>query len=1343
MEEKNTEQLSELSDFKIDSSKGEDSTDVQVVKYRKMLNKLILTIFTDIKKVAEDLEKQAPVSPTLLTCVNNCREEFPHIFVMERLRKKDQEHMETDVGDISNLTVTTLSSDNQGVLALGFTQWLLSQLIRLLTFPELRELHNSCVQLLASILGTVRLGDLVSFSHLCQSFIQLIVDLETFKENCYRSGYNTNSLFTTQSFKISEEALKVNNTIKAEEKLNFSVIPIVLKSVEGCECFQVQVMLVMELLVFDLLQFTPGSKEKLWNVLCTQLELGGINLKVATLRVMQSVLSAAGLPDAQTLFCQFFSCLFGLVKFCCSEEQPKHSNKEELETHLSSVLEKTVCVLDYTPLIYSVDGTILYHTAIDLVEILDSYGLYHLTSGKLRVTIVDTLTYLMGYLERRNFSIPKKLIESLSEVLLNHCGKIVDSQCVKTTLLYIQRKELQQLSVKNLMTQEKPVQHQASTSRLSSKRKRVIDDIKGGEPLKFQEDTCRNPSWKSPGMNAIHKKICELTEKACQKMKTENLADVKFLNGLTTCVDILSSLSSVESQRDKRSATRISPFATPVHHLSKWSATRISPFATPVHHLSKWSATRISPFATPVHHLSKWSATRISPFATPVHHLNNEDLNVEIQQKACFILSLPWLLETSTDIQNFNVGKVTNEQKSQWAVAVTQIVTTECLQALMRLPGQMFPEWRLHVLRHVMHKRKEENVEVLLYNLPLFCHLVKQDSDQISSEIIRLAIEMDNIKLHVAVAEILGKLCCILSGETVLIRSLGTSCQGAVIFQKKQPTCSRCQPEKIDGFLFSDQTSDKPIWISEILPNLLKHENSVVKIATFSSLPSVFAHVPITEQLLSSCLELMKDPVFEVRLGFSKIVQHMIKPFGKPYPEGWTVQYDELLVSKLKSVFCVAQKNRNIHLQKTVLLTIGQIGKVATDNLLLISIVCLLESLFSKILLITTTAKLQMKKLAEVKGVKMVDLFKQFKLPICKFLMEAMLECCSQGSVEVLFILNEFVSIFGYQNTRTFLSSTLRYILPPLATKASPEASMLLKVLAKQMRMQRRELLMNHFKYIFSYLVRHCSKEEMEKALTYVQTETDIEIGSLLRCDYQRIHNELLLHISTHYEQVFSGLAMLAWKEETYDGPKPITKPEDMARFLQPRLLGFLAFFDSQLLNANFPLEEKKLALGSLNSIMELMGPKHITTVRMKVMATLKIAIRFTEEDFPQICAQAWNTFVHNVELQSLGSLLNQVMTALLPLLQFHPQGVAAIFHFLVVENRKKLNKYFHDLYFIPELAELTEVNSVLKEYIDRPSRQADFHSLLSHSLKGVSHENLEVCFHALRKVKQLLSSHQ
>ena len=34
------------------------------------------------------------------------------------------------------------------------------------------------------------------------------------------------------------------------------------------------------------------------------------------------------------------------------------------------------------------------------------------------------------------------------------------------------------------------------------------------------------------------------------------------------------------------------------------------------------------------------------------------------------------------------------------------------------------------------------------------------------------------------------------------------------------------------------------------------------------------------------------------------------------------------------------------------------------------------------------------------------------------------------------------------------------------------------------------------------------------------QTETNFELGSLLRLHFQRVHNELLLHLSTNYHQV-------------------------------------------------------------------------------------------------------------------------------------------------------------------------------------------------------------------------------
>ena len=54
------------------------------------------------------------------------------------------------------------------------------------------------------------------------------------------------------------------------------------------------------------------------------------------------------------------------------------------------------------------------------------------------------------------------------------------------------------------------------------------------------------------------------------------------------------------------------------------------------------------------------------------------------------------------------------------------------------------------------------------------------------------------------------------------------------------------------------------------------------------------------------------------------------------------------------------------------------------------------------------------------------------------------------------------------------------------------------------------------------------------------QKETDVELGSLLRSEAQSVYNQLLLYLSVSYSKVFSGLAMLASKDDTYSGPKDL-----------------------------------------------------------------------------------------------------------------------------------------------------------------------------------------------------------
>lgn len=95
--------------------------------------------------------------------------------------------------------------------------------------------------------------------------------------------------------------------------------------------------------------------------------------------------------------------------------------------------------------------------------------------------------------------------------------------------------------------------------------------------------------------------------------------------------------------------------------------------------------------------------------------------------------------------------------------------------------------------------------------------------------------------------------------------------------------------------------------------------------------------------------------------------------------------------------------------------------------------------------------------------------------------------------------------------------------------------------------------------------------------MLHVQSETEIELGSLLRQDFQGLHNELLLRLGEHYQQVgvqkirtrcllmsslalrqvcvfipvqvFNGLAILASfasTDDPYQGPREIRTPERM-----------------------------------------------------------------------------------------------------------------------------------------------------------------------------------------------------
>ncbi|CAH1797711.1 unnamed protein product [Owenia fusiformis] len=631
---------------------------------------------------------------------------------------------------------------------------------------------------------------------------------------------------------------------------------------------------------------------------------------------------------------------------------------------------------------------------------------------------------------------------------------------------------------------------------------------------------------------------------------------------------------------------------------------------------------------------------------------------------------------------------------------------------------------------------------------PLILHLLGPNANHLVYDLLHNLMTDKSPVVLSALATIAGPLACVVSRKAVLQRPL--SCKDGKIYCNISLICLCCEENSDGSNVSSPRARPKLVDPAMFLPFLqLLTATRDIKLGLTQSLSKMFGHIEVrsnnqaTVNMLNSCLNLIEDPDYQTRVEFSKVVQFLL---GDSSSESAS-ETDQLIVTKLAGIM-QSHDHVHPHLLETVILTLGQLGRVAEGKLQLVVLISLLKSMISTQPFIAAVAHEQLRDLANHKHVTLQDLFKRHRKSICQFIVDSVYdsEPSSGSGKEPLGILHEVAILFNYDDVKTFLQSTEIYMLPPLVSKATAKASALIKLIASQLDKTKRQCLTRNTAYIFSYLLCFCQGRpgQYDKALHFLRQETGLELGSLLRLDMQNVENELLLHLSDNYTQMFKGLSMVAsYDELEYKGPKDIKTKDQMAAFLQPRLLGFLAYFDSKFLNKTIPWEEKLMALESLISLMKMMGAHYITPVRVKLMATLKIVLRFKEKAFPSVCCRAWECFVKSLDMASLGPMLSQIIVILLPLFNQLPNQVAEIFRFLIVKNRVQLEPHFHELYFMPESRELADINEVLAKFTAGHSKRASLQIQISHLLNGVSHESLDVRLRALKKLRQLLHTHQ
>ena len=359
-----------------------------------------------------------------------------------------------------------------------------------------------------------------------------------------------------------------------------------------------------------------------------------------------------------------------------------------------------------------------------------------------------------------------------------------------------------------------------------------------------------------------------------------------------------------------------------------------------------------------------------------------------------------------------------------------------------------------------------------------------------------------------------------------------------------------------------------------------------------------------------------------------------------------------------------------------------------------------------------------------------IELSKKLVLHFAEHLYEA-----QRGRMRKSFsdVLDSLVSCLQCKNLSEFAKQYGALLIPHLVPKADLSAARVIRVLAQHMDSSSSALLQANTGPIFCHLVLECKISEWEAGITFIANESGIDSESLLYSASFFIVSELLLHLSDRGNDILSALKIVQGQGLN----------DSCADWLRPKLLGIIMRFDNYLKDTTVvSLREKKRAYASLIGLMKLMGTKHITSVRVHLMTTLRIGHKYKEMGFAELCCEAWECYINCLELPALGSVLAQLVACLLSLLPNAEGHVVAIFRHLIIEQAANLKDYFDELCFLPDIPALSDVCIVLHKHFNRDGAP-DMKCQMRLLVKAVEGDSGEVRQMALTKLKTLLSTHQ
>ncbi|XP_012274502.1 serine/threonine-protein kinase ATR [Orussus abietinus] len=717
-----------------------------------------------------------------------------------------------------------------------------------------------------------------------------------------------------------------------------------------------------------------------------------------------------------------------------------------------------------------------------------------------------------------------------------------------------------------------------------------------------------------------------------------------------------------------------------------------------------------------------------------VHLLSLREADKEQVQ---LVLSMPWNTReaNSPEIRLRYPAGIFNNLETATRVSF--------LEALCEL-GE--GKWRLRVIRdYILSREMELGIAGILNSVWLL-----NDSairlDDLSEYVLEPALESRNAKFHEALVMTLGRLLCFLSDSTSKARNSWYTTRRTI-------ECHRCDglskpdPRKLPSDRFDD-------FLRPYL-SLFASESDEVRYCVSMSLIRFVNHSRwlISPEVIRLWMPYLKDPRNDIRSNLPRTLGSVIRnevalaggnPSGCFDEEPASLQeLAETVVNYLDEILDQVIETGDFAVHKTLLDTAEEVARVpliSTErDMLGVFFTTMLSPNVNSALV--SHAVRAYHEVARFRKVSPKVMYVRYRNDFVKLMMSMAVNNYIEYSCNVATSLHRAAMSIGYQDSKHLLMKDGHRavcFLVPLVLEV-PKAVDLFRDMAEVLSTDEKEMLTEYFKYICPHVMLNESPEVGSRCLKLVSRLTNLGLPDLARDSFMGIFDELLLYIYKDVDKTIRCLEVLVNFDGKYDGK--FDRHESVVAYLWPRLHGILVNLDMHL-GARFDEHTQRSALASLATLIRFMGPRYVTPLRYKILASLRTSIGFKRPGFRLLACDAWDAFLHNTSIKDLGPLLPTICVSVAPLFENYPQKTDAMLAFLLLENGSTLVEHVGELFFVDDLKVSQEISNVVKAHISQ-TRPMGVEAELKQWLRRIAHETEEVRLKALVRLQGFLADHR